>query len=189
MKVAIAIWKDRISPVFDVSGKILVLDVENNSVVKETYAFFENDNHTYKISKLLDLNVETLICGAISNPFAEMITMQGIHTISFTCGKIADVIHAFLQDALPTQELSMPGCCGFRNRVRGQRQRTHNIQTKEVMIMPKGDGTGPDGQGSMTGRGKGRCGGKGQQAGPQKGRGGGRRQGGQGQRGDQQKDK
>jgi predicted Fe-Mo cluster-binding NifX family protein len=186
MKVAIAVWKDRISPVFDVSRKILILDIENNSVAEETYEMFENDNPSYKVTKLLGLNIETLICGAISNPLSKMITLHGIQTISFTCGNITDVIHAFLKDALPDQELSMPGCCGYRNRIRGKNQ---NKKMKEVKIMPKGDGTGPTGQGPTAGRGRGRCGAKNQQTNTPKGSGGGRNQGGQGKSGNQRKNK
>ncbi len=189
MKVAVAIWKDRISPVFDVSRKILVLDIENNSVAKEAFETFENDNPTYKISKLMGLNIETLICGAISKPLSEMITLQEIKTIPFTCGKITDVIDAFLKDVLPDQKLSMPGCCGFRKQTRGQKQKTENIKMKGVLIMPKGDRTGPEGQGPMTGRGKGQCSAKDQQTNTQKGRGSGRKQGDQERRGNQQKNR
>ena len=115
MKVAITKWNNRISPVFDVSRKILILDIENNSVVKEAIEMFGSDNPTYKIFKLMELNIETLICGAISKPLSEMIALQGIKIISFTCGEIKDVINAFLKDTLPDQKLSMPGCCGFES--------------------------------------------------------------------------
>ncbi|MDM8539114.1 hypothetical protein QUF70_20365 [Desulfobacterales bacterium HSG17] len=118
MRAAIAIWQDRISPVFDVSRKMIVLDIENHIVAKQSVETFENDHPMDRVAKLKKLHIETLICGAISNPLSEMITLQDIDTISFTCGPVQDVINAFLKDALPNQKLSMPGCCGFRKRVR-----------------------------------------------------------------------
>jgi predicted Fe-Mo cluster-binding NifX family protein len=187
MKVAIAIWKDRIGPVFDVSKKILILEIENDSINKKTVEMFENDNPGLKVTKLVDLNIETLICGAISNPLLDMITLQGISTIPFTCGEISMVINAFLQNRLPDPRLTMPGCCGFRKRIRGQKQTAVNTLAKGVMIMPKGDGTGPAGQGPMTGKGKGRCGAKGRKFNNQKGSGGAGKQGGQGRRSGQRK--
>jgi predicted Fe-Mo cluster-binding NifX family protein len=120
MKVAVAIWKDRISPVFDVSREILVLDVENNAIVTRTREMFENDHPIQKVLKMAALNIDTLICGAISNPLLELITFEGIETIPFTCGEITDVIQAFLKNALPDRKLSMPGCCGFRRRTRSR---------------------------------------------------------------------
>jgi predicted Fe-Mo cluster-binding NifX family protein len=123
MNLAIAIWNDRISPVFDVSRKILILNIENNSVINEVIEIFKNDNFTYKISRLIDLNIDVLICGAISNPLDEMINMHEIKTIPFTCGKIEAVINAFLKNTLGNQNLYMPGCCGFRKKMRDRKRR------------------------------------------------------------------
>jgi predicted Fe-Mo cluster-binding NifX family protein len=187
MRVAIAIWRDRISPVFDVSREILVLDIVGNAIEKEAFEMLENDNPVHKISKLMGLHVGTLICGAISNLLAEMIASQGIEIIPFTCGKIPDVINAFIKSALPDKRFSMPGCCGYRKQMCGIKRKAENIINKEVMMMPRKDGTGPTGQGPVREKGQGRCGVRGGQADNRKGSGAGCRQNGFGKKRNQQK--
>jgi predicted Fe-Mo cluster-binding NifX family protein len=170
MKVAIAIWRDRIAPVFDVSKNLLVLEIENNWVAKQSVEVFEKDNPAFRISKLMDLKIETLICGAISNPLSQMISLQGIKTIPFTCGQITPVIQAFLHNKLPDHEFMMPGCCGYRKRARTH---THNslLPVKEgVKTMSKGNKSGSGGGKTMSGQG--RCGGQGRQSKTKKGCGG-----------------
>jgi predicted Fe-Mo cluster-binding NifX family protein len=112
MKVAIAILNDRISPVFDVSRTILVLDIENGEVKAKDIEVFASDNPAHKISKLSELEVQTLICGAITRQTANMLTASGIQTISFVAGHQEDVIAAYLAGTLPNSNLTMPGLCG-----------------------------------------------------------------------------
>ena len=108
MRLAVAIWDDRISPVFDVSRRVLVVDIEKGKVVGKRIEMFTNDNPTHKLSKLSQLKVNTLICGAISLPIAEMLNQHGIHIIPFITGELQKVIAAFLSGTLPNSDLSMP---------------------------------------------------------------------------------
>jgi predicted Fe-Mo cluster-binding NifX family protein len=109
MRLAVAIWNDRISPVFDVSRKIIVMDIEKGQVAGKRIEMFTNDNPTHKLSRLSELKVNTLICGAISRPVAEMIDQHGIHVIPFITGDQHEVVAAFLTGLLPSSDLSMPG--------------------------------------------------------------------------------
>ncbi len=174
MKVALAVWKGRISPVFDVSRQILVLDIKKGAVAGKIKEIYADDDSTRRACWLAELKVQTLICGAISQALAGMLAAYGIKTIPFIAGGVDEVIDAYLAGALPNPNLSMPGCCrrrglmqgaifkeqwtknGFGN---GKRSRTR----KEVETMPRGDRTGPQGKGPETGKGLGRCGNKGKQ--------------------------
>lgn len=124
IRVAIAVWNDRISPVFDVSRDILVLDIENGAVTRRCLEKFPYNNAEHVLSSLTELKVQHLICGAISRPLAEMLSANGIRMISFTSGKIEEVIEAFLAGRLPDPALTMPGCCSRRKkfRLKGGRQ-------------------------------------------------------------------
>ncbi len=173
MKVAIAVWKERISPVFDVSGKILLLDIKNRLVTGMTEEKIVCDNPVRRACRLAELNVQTLICGAVSQSLSNILDAYGIETISFISGDVDEVIDAYLAGALPNPAMSMPGCCRQRMRwdTPSEEAQTANHpgnggesrEQKEDKTMPRGDGTGPDGQGPGTGRGKGRCGGQGRQ--------------------------
>ncbi|MFH1992961.1 MAG: NifB/NifX family molybdenum-iron cluster-binding protein [Pseudomonadota bacterium] len=118
MRVAVAVWKDRISPVFDVSRDILVLDIENGIITGKHGERFASDNSAHKLTRLAELRVQKLICGAISQPLADMLTSNGIKTLSFIAGGIEEVIAAYLAGNLPNPALSMPGCCSRRRRSR-----------------------------------------------------------------------
>ncbi len=173
MKVAIAVWKKRISPVFDVSEQILVLDIRNRAVAKMTEEKILCDNPVRRACRLAELNVRTLICGAVSQSLADILDAYGIETISFIAGDVDEVIGAYLADVLPNPSMSMPGCCRHRRRQSTLPERLQRSEypgtgeqsreQKEGNNMPRGDRTGPDGRGPGTGRGNGGCGGQGRQ--------------------------
>jgi predicted Fe-Mo cluster-binding NifX family protein len=109
MRLAVAIWDDRISPVFDVSRRILVMDIEKGKVVGKRIEMFTNDNPIHKLSRLTELKVNTLICGAISRTIADLLNQHRIHIIPFITGDRQKVVAAFLTGTLPNSDLSMPG--------------------------------------------------------------------------------
>jgi predicted Fe-Mo cluster-binding NifX family protein len=113
-RIAIAVWKDRVSPVFDVSRDILVLDIENGSVTHRCLEKFTYNNPEHMLLRLMELKVKHLICGAISRTLAELLSGYGIKMISFTSGKIEEIIDAYLAGRLPNPVLAMPGCSGWR---------------------------------------------------------------------------
>ncbi|MBN1655348.1 MAG: NifB/NifX family molybdenum-iron cluster-binding protein [Deltaproteobacteria bacterium] len=137
MKAAITVWNGRISPVFDVCREALILDIEKGRVVSTITERFEGASPLTKISRLSQLGVKTLICGAISEALSHELTDRNIDIIGFVAGPVEEVIQAFLSKSLPTAALDMPGYCGRRKRVRGgpgskggrRRQRSRLIKT------------------------------------------------------------
>lgn len=118
MKVAITVWNDRISPVFDVARNIMILDVADGVVQKETFESIDSDDAERKAARLKQLNIQTLICGAISRYHARLIFREKIEIIPFISGEIDEVIKAYLSARLPNPKLMMPGCCKTRRQHR-----------------------------------------------------------------------
>ncbi len=192
-RVAFSVWNERISPVFDVSQKALVLEIENGAVTSRDERVLPDVDPLRKVEKLADDKVRELVCGAISRSLAEMVQSRGIELVPFIAGAIEDVIQAYLQNELPNDAMVMPGCCYERARTRRVRRRgigskrngfTNEEQSSSIRreAMPKGDGTGPQGKGPGTGKGMGRGGGAGPKRpagrpGPGQGGGGGMGQG------------
>ncbi len=185
MRIALAVWKERISPVFDVSRQILILTIKNESVAGKRKKTIANDDPVHRASMLAELKIQTLICGAVSRPLANMLAAYGIRMIPFIAGEVDEVIAAYLAGNLPNPAMSMPGCCGqhrlFR-RTSLQSPRTvkrfgiiERSQDREEENMPGCDGTGPKGKGP--GKGAGPCGGQGKQGCGQGGQGAGTGQG------------
>ena len=123
MKVALTVWEGRISPVFDVSREALVLTVEDGVVAALRNENIDTSTPAQKVDRLMVLGIETLVCGAISEPLHCELTNKGVSVFGFVAGEIDEVVATFLAGELPTPALSMPGCYGRRNRFRGKRGR------------------------------------------------------------------
>jgi predicted Fe-Mo cluster-binding NifX family protein len=119
MKAALSVWDGRISPVFDVSREALVLTIENGVATSRHNESIGATAPEAKIERLLGLGIETLVCGAISKPLHRELTQKGVKVIAFIAGDIDDVVASLLAGRLPSETLSMPGCCRRQKRFRG----------------------------------------------------------------------
>jgi len=163
MKVAVAHWNGRIAPVFDTARQVHIIEADQGRVLRERQATLPEDPIVQKALRLVALDVDTLVCGAISRPLQEMIAAYGIQVIPFVAGDLHQVMQAFLRGNLMDEAFAMPGC---RGRVR-QRFRKIRTNGKEVNTM---NGRG-QGKSSRSSRKQG-------QGGQRPGRGGGRMQAG-----------
>ncbi len=151
MNVALSVWNGRISPVFDVSRKILILKVDHGVVAERREETLEEDDPVRKAGKLAEWKIRNLLCGAISRPLAGLFAAYGIRTIPFLAGDAEEVIEAYLAGRLPNPRLAMPGCCrGVRPRLRGK---SDTDKEENPMFGKRRGGTGQGG-----GRGQGRGG-------------------------------
>ncbi|MGW8284570.1 MAG: NifB/NifX family molybdenum-iron cluster-binding protein [Candidatus Deferrimicrobiaceae bacterium] len=166
MKVALTVWNGRISPVFDVSRKILLLDIRNGVVTGRREEPIEGIDPAQKAGKLAEWQVRELICGAVSRPLAGLFAAYGIRTIPFIAGDAEEVIEAYLARKLPNRSMAMPGYCGGgRRRYPGK---SDNDKEEKPMFGKGRDGMGQGGgRGLGGGRGKGKGGqGAGRMGGP-----------------------
>jgi predicted Fe-Mo cluster-binding NifX family protein len=107
------------APVFDVSRRALVLTLEHGAVVSRVLETIETPMPVLKVERLTELGVQTLVCGAISEPLQHELSRMGVKVIAFVAGEIEEVVESFLAGALPSRALCMPGCCGRPHRFRG----------------------------------------------------------------------
>jgi predicted Fe-Mo cluster-binding NifX family protein len=123
MKIAIAYHQHRISPVFDVATRMLLVEIEaGREVWRKNRMIFQSDALD-RARYLYRLGVEILICGAISWRLENALSSLGIQVIACTCGPLEEVIRAFLNQKLFAEgTFKMPGCLGRRH---------HRTQTKE----------------------------------------------------------
>jgi len=175
MKIALTVWGNRISPVFDSAQTLLVVQIENQRVISKSYEPFDTSSLSF-IENLNKMRVSVLICGAISEKPANLIDFSGIKLIPFVTGNAAQVLDLYLSNTPVSSAYFMPGYPrqGCRN---GLKNAVLNLK-KGVKHMPGKNKTDTQrqGQGSGKGRGSGLSGQR-----PGKGRGsGGKRNAGQG---------
>lgn len=114
--VAFAVWDQRISPLFDASRNLLVLDVENGMEQQRRTVVLDNTVPLLKAEELKKYGIEQLVCGAISRLFAHAIEDQQIQCIPFVAGDVEQVIHSFLAGENLPPQFGMPGCGRGRHR-------------------------------------------------------------------------
>ena len=109
MRVALTIWQNRISPVFDSARMLFIADVENEELVGTCYKLFHSELPHCRAAELFDLQVKVLICGAISQIFINMIEVHKITIFPFITGEVNQVIDAYLKGTLSAPKFQMPG--------------------------------------------------------------------------------
>ncbi len=122
MRVAIPQWRGRVSPVFDVAGNLLLIDMVGGRQQASQSLAIDMEQPQDRAHLLAQHGVRVLICGAISWPLERALLAAGIEVISQTCGEIDQVLAAFCSGQLRRGAFLMPGCCGRRRhwRARGQ---------------------------------------------------------------------
>lgn len=119
MKIALPIWNNRISPLFDTACRVLIWSIE----VGGSGEWEEHDLRglipPMKVRRIKELGADTLICGAISNPVAYLVESAEIKIFPWVSGPVEEVIEAFRTGQIESPRFFMPGC----GRMRGRRGR------------------------------------------------------------------
>ena len=123
MRVAIPHWQGRVSPVFDVAGNVLVIEIDGGAERARQEVVFNVDGPQARVARLRETGVDALVCGAISWPLEMAVSAAGIEVIPQTCGEVGSVLAAFIDGRLSQGAFLMPGCCGRRRRFQGGRRR------------------------------------------------------------------
>jgi predicted Fe-Mo cluster-binding NifX family protein len=126
-KIAIPEWQGQVSTVFDFAGKLLLIDIDGEKEISRTEQLMPEEPFLQRAVRLNNFGVNVLICGAISQALALMISGSGIEVLSDISGSIDEVLNAYLDRELAEQRFSMPGCKsrkrkGFRGGGRGRGQ-------------------------------------------------------------------
>ena len=97
MKVAVTVWNNRISPLFDATRTLIILDIQHG-VVNERYRVSVDCTSPFsRAANLSEMGINTLICGGVSDFFAKLIEARNIKIIPFVAGRVDEVIDAYLK--------------------------------------------------------------------------------------------
>jgi len=132
MKVAIPTWQGRVSPVFDVAGQLLLVEMDGSCERTRREIALAEEQPEARVERLAQLHVDTLICGAISRPLESLLADRGIEVIARVCGEVDEILVAFAAGAVRSEQFAMPGCCGQpkRRRQQGRCRRGGRMQAK-----------------------------------------------------------
>ena len=109
MKIALPIWDDHISPVFDTAAHILLVEGKSIQFSKKENISVESLSLFQRIDLLKKLDLDIFICGGITHATLENIRSQNIKTIPFICGNVDQILDAVLKGKNIKSLFSMPG--------------------------------------------------------------------------------
>ena len=108
-RIAIHVYKSRVSPVFDSCARLLLIDLNQNQEIDRTKIFCEGLSEIERLKILKKSGVGTVICGAISDGFYKLISNAEISVIIGIAGEVDQVLDAFQCNRLGESCFYMPG--------------------------------------------------------------------------------
>jgi len=114
MRIAISYQQNRISPVFDVAARILLVDIEKGQEKRRNIRTLVQSDSLTRAQYVSQFGVQVLICGAISWRLENALSSIGVQVIACICGPVEDVFKAFVNNKLSESGFIMPGCLGRR---------------------------------------------------------------------------
>jgi predicted Fe-Mo cluster-binding NifX family protein len=112
MKIALSVWKDCISTVFDTADQLLVLEMDGTNGRKQTMVKLCAADVAGRANQIKEKQIDVLICGAISRPLEASIISLGIRVYAFVRGTVKEVLIAYQNGSLDHENFAMPGCRG-----------------------------------------------------------------------------
>ncbi len=108
-RVAIPIFQNRISPVLDSCRHMLIIDIDQGAEMDRETVYMDEMSLTERCGIFAKLDVTMMICGGVSEVFANMLMGAGIHLLNGIAGEVDDVITAFFEGRLDKPQFYMPG--------------------------------------------------------------------------------
>lgn len=110
MTVAVPIWQDRVSPVFDTASRLLVVR-RGRAKELERREFALGALGPDGLARcVVDLGVDVLLCAAISEPVRLALERGGVRVEAELCGDVDALLRAFHAGNWRDPRFCMPGC-------------------------------------------------------------------------------
>jgi len=110
MKIAVTVWDERISPVFDSAHTLLIAEIKNEKIKNISSKSFNPQLEARLIEELSHQGIEVLICGAISQTHSTLIEASAIKLIPFIGGNVNEVLESYAKGNPLAPAFLMPGC-------------------------------------------------------------------------------
>ncbi len=108
-RVAIPIFRSRVSPVFDSCTRVMLIDINHNLEIERSELHLDGLSLTERMAVLQKSSVETIICSGISDMFQSMLQGIKICLIIGIAGEVDQVVSAYLSKRLNDRQFLMPG--------------------------------------------------------------------------------
>ena len=97
MKIAVPLFKERISPHFGSSSKVLLIEVQGNTVYQEAVWDIDGEGPMDMARRLMELKVEEIVCGGIQDYLKQWLMGKGVVVVDNQEGAARSVVHQLLE--------------------------------------------------------------------------------------------
>lgn len=108
--IAIPHFQGRVSPVFDVASRLTVVRVRGRVEIEQREVTLFEAQPEGITRSVVELGVEVLICGAISQLLERLLARAGVRVVAQVCGEVEAVLQAFPNRRLGAPEFALPRC-------------------------------------------------------------------------------
>ena len=103
MKIAIPTFATRVSPRFDCAQSVLVVTIDEGGEPGRQELTASDWAPHERINRLLELGVDTIICGGIDRWSAAALQSAGVTVYGWVTGEVEDALSALLQGDLDAE--------------------------------------------------------------------------------------
>jgi predicted Fe-Mo cluster-binding NifX family protein len=96
--------------VLDTASRLLVVELKEGGEMSRFEIYLDERDLTRRCLRIQGLGIDTLICGAVTRFFSDMLRTSGINIVPGFSGKPDDVLEACFEGRLGQGEFLMPGC-------------------------------------------------------------------------------
>jgi predicted Fe-Mo cluster-binding NifX family protein len=100
MKVAIALFKDRISPRFDVCPEIWIVELSDGEMINQEKWPMASFNLQQRLDRLASKGLDKIICGGIDSFCMDHLGNSGIDVIHNVAGEAREVLNLLIRGGL-----------------------------------------------------------------------------------------
>lgn len=108
-RIAIPIFRMRVSPVFDSCTRLLLVDIERGREVDRKELYLDAMTLTERVTILRKSSVDAVICSGISDVLENLLSSAQVDLISGISGEIEQVLAAYSANTLDDRKFRMPG--------------------------------------------------------------------------------
>ncbi|RPI72724.1 MAG: hypothetical protein EHM47_07615 [Ignavibacteriales bacterium] len=98
--IALSVFGNRISSRLDVCEKIMLVEVDNHSILNKETILLNNNDTVKKLDSLIQLKPDVLICGGLTNLCKKMLSNNKIKVIPWIQGNTEEILNLFLIGSL-----------------------------------------------------------------------------------------
>ncbi len=125
MRIGIPVWNNWVSPVLDTAGTLLLVDIERLRETGRSVVSIDTPEFAQKVRRICELDVDVIICNAVSRGLLELLSLPGKEVIPMRSGPVDEIVSAYLEGNLHAPRYVVGDCCankgGGPRRNRGKR--------------------------------------------------------------------